>query len=294
MDYVGFVDLEASWGPAEQRAMERCLAAPGLSPNVRRPPAPPLQLSRTIETEIIPRLLLTHIGEPRAFQDGSTDRITAVEVRDLTRIVLERDVAAALGLIEAVRGHGHSTEAVFLELLGPTARLLGDMWESDLCSFTDVTIGLSRLQQVLRQLSPGFESEMQPDMRGRILLGAASGEQHSFGLSMLESFFRRAGWDVCGGATHGTDDLMALARDEWLDAIGLSLSSDVLYASLEALISALRGASRNRSVFVMVGGRYFSDHPGDATRIGADIAASDAPDALRRADACLAANHVRG
>lgn len=189
--------------------------------------------------------------------------------------------------VDALRSAGHSLEAVFLDLLSPTARLLGDMWRDDLCSFTDVTIGLSRLQQVLRELSPPFESESGPQMRGRILLAATPGEQHSFGISMLETFFRRAGWDVCGGGTQSGAELLDCARDERLDAIGLSLSSDLLHGHLSALISALRKASQNPSVYVMVGGRYFIDHPDHAIAVGADAAASDAPDALRRADVCL-------
>lgn len=291
MGDLGHVGARASWGPAEQAAMERCLTVPGLSERRRLHPTP-VRLSRTIETEIIPRLMLAHLAEagPRV---GSPE-LTSAEVRDFTRIVLEREVEVGLAHIGEIRAAGHSIEAVFLDLLAPTARLLGDMWEDDLCSFTDVTIGLSRLQQILRELSGRFESETQPSCRGRILLSAVPGEQHSFGISMLESFFRRAGWDVCGGGAHSDAELLAYARDEWLDAIGLSLSSDILYERVRALIPALRRASCNPSVYVLVGGRYFTDHPELAIQVGADTAAADAPDALRRADTCLGFEPARG
>lgn len=293
MGNVGFMRAGASWGPAEQKAVDRCLSVPGLSARLAADQAP-RRLSRMIETEIIPRLLLTHIAEPEEAGALSRLALTPADVRDFTRIVLEDDVAAALVYVGQVRAAGHCVEAMFLDLLAPTARLLGDMWASDLCSFTDVTIGLSRLQQVLRDLSPTFEEETGgPKVQGRILLAPAPGEQHSFGLSMLESFFRRAGWDVYGGGTHGRQELVRLARQDWFDAIGLSLSSDVLYESVRALIPALRGASKNSSVLMMVGGRYFADHPERATLVGADVAASDAPDALRRADACLGVEHAR-
>ena len=274
----------ASWGPAEQAAMDRCLSVPGLSE--RRHQAP-IRLSRTIETEIIPRLMLAHQGASQDRAHPAPPEIAPADVTDFTLTVLERDLEVALAVVEGIRARGHTTEAVFLHLLAPTARLLGDMWRDDLCTFTDVTIGLSRLQQVLRELSSGFENEARPDPRGRILLAAVPGEQHSFGVSMLESFFRRAGWDVCGGATSSQSELLGCARDEWLDAIGLSLSSDLLYGRIQSLIPLLRSTSRNPSLLVMVGGRYFTDHPDHATEVGADAAATDAPDALRRADACL-------
>lgn len=279
-------DTGEPWGPAEQAAIDRCLTVPGLSERGLTPTRP-IRLSRTIEAEIIPRLMLAHLPQPGDARDPGEPRITPADIADFARIVLALGQDTALAHVEALRARGHGLEAIFLDLLAPTARLLGDMWRDDLCSFADTTIGLSRLQQILRALSPTFESEPRPDGRGRILLGASPGEQHSFGLSMLESFFRRAGWDVCGGAGSSADELAAFARDEWLDAIGLSLSSDVLVDRLRTTISLLRSASRNRSVFVMVGGRYFVDHPDHAAAVGADAAASDAPDALRRADVSL-------
>ncbi|NJK90043.1 MAG: cobalamin B12-binding domain-containing protein [Myxococcales bacterium] len=86
---------------------------------------------------------------------------------------------------------------IFLDLLAPVARLLGDLWLIDLCTFTDVTIGLSRLQQLVRELAPAFEDGH--DLRGfghRALLAPAPGEQHTFGMHLVEEFLRRAGWDV--------------------------------------------------------------------------------------------------
>lgn len=286
MGNVGFVGQEAFWGKAEQKALDRCLSVPGLSGS-SRPKEAPRRLSRLIEAEIIPRLLLAHLEVPDETKDVARHELSPADVREFTRIILELDMTATLVHVRAVREAGHPLESMFLDLLAPTARLLGDMWEADLCSFTDVTIGLSRLQQVLRDLSPTFENEDRPKVQGRILLARTPGEQHSFGLAMLETFFRRAGWEVCGADVHGRQDLLRLAREDWFDAIGLSLSSDVLYEAVRSLIPALRKASKNRSVLMMVGGRYFADHPDHAKLIGADVSASDAPDALRQADASL-------
>lgn len=293
MDGVGVVRLQTSWGPAEQDALDRCLSVPGLSARLDAGQAA-RRLSRVIETEIIPRLLLTHLRNPDEAAASSRLALTSADVRDFTLVVLEHEVDAALTYMERVRIAGHSVEAIFLDLLSPTARLLGDMWATDLCSFTDVTIGLSRLQQVLRDLGPTFEAEDAGRfVRGRILLATTPGEQHSFGLSMLESFFRRAGWEVCGGEALGRRDLLRLAREDKFDVIGLSLSSDVFYESIRALVPALRTASKNPSVLMMVGGRYFADHPDHAITAGADAAASDAPDALRRAEASLDVEFTR-
>ena len=47
---------------------------------------------------------------------------------------------------------GLPVERVLLDLLAPSARLMGEMWTADQVSFVDVTLGLSRIQQMLRQL----------------------------------------------------------------------------------------------------------------------------------------------
>ena len=279
-------DAGTSWGPAEAAAMDRCLSAPGFGTREARESGSP-RLIRTIEAEIIPRLLLAHLEEPGRPAPSDRPGLTSVDIEALATIVIAPDRDGTMAYLGEIRALGHSLQVVFLDLMAPAARLLGDMWDNDVCTFTDVTIGLSRLQQALRELGTAFENEVRPEIRGRILLAAAPGEQHSFGLSMLETFFRQAGWDVCGGTGYTPSELLRLARDEWLDVIGFSLSSDGLYDQVRDLMTTLRKASRNPSTLVIVGGRYFTEHPGHATEIGADTMAYDAPDALRQADACL-------
>ena len=279
-------DAGTSWGQAEADAMDRCLQAPGFANRGTRTPDSP-RLTRIIETEIIPRLLLAHLEQASQVPSSGLPGLTPADIETFARIVIDPRRDGTMDHVEYVRAFGHSLQVVFLDLLAPTARLLGDMWSEDLCSFTDVTIGLSRLQQALRELGSAFENEVRPEIRGRILLAAAPGEQHSFGLAMLETFFRHAGWEVCGGTTYTASELLRLAREEWLDAIGLSLSSDVFYDQARDLLASLRNASRNSSTVVIVGGRYFTDNPDHATAIGADTMAHDAPDALRQADAQL-------
>jgi hypothetical protein len=45
---------------------------------------------------------------------------------------------------------------VFIDLLAPSARRLGQHWEDDDCDFVDVTMGLWRLQEVMREVTMRF------------------------------------------------------------------------------------------------------------------------------------------
>ena len=164
------------------------------------------QLARTIEEEIIPRLMLAHrtATEPMLRPSGRAYAITGDDVRHFAKLVLSHEEDLGFATIQSLRSRQVSVEKIYLDLLAPTARYLGELWDEDLCNFTDVTVGLGRLQRVLRvlrELSPALGRGMEHPAPGRrVLLLPSPGEQHTFGLVMAAEFFRSAGWDVSGGA----------------------------------------------------------------------------------------------
>lgn len=268
---------------AREFSMEALLGTPGQNEDHNGPEQRLLRLTRTIEAEIIPRLLLSNTLAT-SIENGLETPDAAISherVVEFTGLVLTHDTPAAIAYIERVRSRGTSLESLFLELLSPAARYLGELWKADLCSFANVTIGLSRLQQVLRAFSPAFENELDEWQHGkRALLVPARGEQHTFGLFMLEEFFRRSGWDVWGGSTTSTDDIVSIVRSERIDVVGFSLSCEGSLDDLAIDIRAVRKASRNQSVGIMVGGPAFIGHPERVGRVGADATANDGRQAV--------------
>lgn len=181
------------------------------------------QLVRTIEQQIIPRLMLAHRATTdapsRAADKGRT--IGRDEVEHFAKLVLSTDEDAAFSAVLAYRAGEVSIESIYVDLLAPTARYLGDLWTEDLCNFTDVTVGLGRLQRVLRELSPAFGLASEESAESlSVLLLPGPGEQHTFGLVMVGEFFRRAGWEVSGGAWTAGADAATLVGAEWFDAVG--------------------------------------------------------------------------
>lgn len=282
---AGFRQLvgERGWTCGES-AFAELRPPPGASALARHlPNLGPAKLARTIEAEIIPRLMLAHRA-PSAPDptDLAASGPSAAEVADFAEIVLEHDVSVALAYVEVLRGRGLTLETLFLHLLAPTARLLGDLWKEDVLTFTDVTVGLTRLQHLLRGLSSPFENEAEHAAHGRrALLAPAPGEQHTFGTLMVEEFFRRASWDVAGGP-RSPDEILHLVRRDWFDVVGLSLSCDVLFDGMSTLVQSIRRVSRNRGVGVLVGGRLFVEHPELVARVGADATAVDGRQAVRQ------------
>jgi methanogenic corrinoid protein MtbC1 len=116
-----------------------------------------------------------------------------------------------------------------------------------------------------------------------VFLVAAPGEQHSFGLSVVEEFFRREDWDVWGGVALTRKKIIEVVQGSDFDMIGLSLSCERFLDDLTSTIRAVRKASRNPGVSVMVGGPFFIEHPELVAKVGADATAVDGQQAIENA-----------
>jgi len=246
-------------------------------------------LAQTLESDVIPRLVGAHAHESRA--------PVAFESRDVESFVgllrqgTEAEVDATM---QALRRRGMTVEAIFLQVFGPSARLLGEMWATDRCDFSTVTICLGRLQRLLREWSPAFGTEVEHPPNGRrILLAQHPDEHHSFGLSMVAEFFRRDGWEVLGGVGGAVHDPSAQVSRDWFDVVGFSIGVESRIDWLKERIAQVRAATRNRSVVVLVGGPLFVLDPAWAKVVGADAMGNDGGKAPSIAEQLLASRLPR-
>jgi methanogenic corrinoid protein MtbC1 len=266
------------------------LRSPLWCPDGDTAPAPEMrsELARTIEAEIIPRLMLAHrtTESTRAKPPAAIPIvITDTDVAAFSEMIVRQPLSAARAHLDSLRERGLSAEHVITQVLSATARHLGVLWEQDRCTFVDVTVGLSRLQQLLRVYGPAFEAEPAPQGAGRrVLLAVVPGEQHTFGLAVVEEFFRRAGWHVQSEFLPSKPILLEHVRTEWFDVVGLSASGEVASAGVSAVVRSVRESALNKDVHIMLGGNLFVDDPGLALSLGADFGARDAAEAVNRVD----------
>lgn len=244
-------------------------------------------LARIVEAEIIPRLMLAHRAQAELPAQPSV-LPSAEQIEAFAALVL----APACDDLEAQSDRlvrdGLPLDSLLLDLLAPTARYLGALWEEDLCDFAELTIAMGRLQRIMNDLTVRFAGETERHRHGRsILLVPCPGETHSFGLSLIDRFFRDAGWDVTSAVREAGLDPLRRARDEWFDVVGLSLGCETLLPTLAETVVGLRQVSRNRDVRVMVGGPIFIDNPDYLTLVGADATAGDARRAIAIAESLL-------
>lgn len=263
------------YGPAANRVFDAHVAK---TAHAERDDESVALLARAIQHEIIPRLMLAHrtpaecITPPPFVQS----KVTTEDIEYFAQMILSQNEVLALACMEAVRSRGASVESLYLDLLAPAARYLGKLWEDDLCDFTEVTIGLGRLQQMLHGLKADLDKTRAPAPNGlSILLLPTPGEQHTFGLSMVAEFFRREGWDVAGGPYESPSDPANMVRKQRFDVVGFSLATERHISQLADCILSIRKSSLNKRLCIMVGGPVFAMYPEYAAKVHADLVASD-------------------
>jgi MerR family transcriptional regulator, light-induced transcriptional regulator len=238
-------------------------------------PASPGELKRATVATLFERTIssLAHddrrrptlrvLGRERQLQCEDVDRFVA--------LVLGDDDAAPRSFVREVADAGVATDNIYLELLTPTAVRLGELWESDDCDFVDVTIALGRMQRTLREISQVFIGTPDlPSPTGSALLTCIPGEQHTLGIVMIADALIRDGWRVQVGAPWSDADVATLVRSESFDVLGVSLACEARIPQLRRLVSALRAASRNAAIRVLVGGQAFVGRADLLKRVEAD------------------------
>lgn len=204
-------------------------------------------LARFVSDEIVPRLVRLHTdavpNAPAVEEVIEALRPNSTEIDALAHIVIGDDLEAAATYVTIMKDRGLSMETLYVELLEPTARYLGEMWDRDECDFIDVTLGVGRLQKLLAIFN---ETYALPQLGNRrvFLMATAPGNQHSFGASMIEKLLSAAGWQVECEYSGDVNQLVEAVSSNWFAVVGLTAGSDVQLDALKSAIVKVREQSK--------------------------------------------------
>lgn len=257
-------------------------------------------LSLLLENLVIPRLIADRDKATRwldaaslsnAGQVARSRLISSEDVEEFTNLSLNCDAHELLDFVDHCLEAGSSVETVYVELLAPAARKLGEYWEDDNEDFVGVTMGLWRIQEILRELTLRIPPKSRPGHGQRsALFSAMPGEQHSFGTLMIAECFQRAGWDTDALIEPTQSELTAKFAKRHYDLIGLTVSRDCSSATLSSLVNTIKAVSANPHIRIMLGGRVINEQPSLVADCGADATASDACAAVELADRLVPLN----
>jgi len=243
-------------------------------------------LMQILESQIIPSLIKsTEYADPFYSTDGIRAELPSQdEIVEFSSLCISADQEATDLFVQSLMAQGLGSDAIFLHLLAPAARHLGYLWEEDLCDFTQVTIGLIKMQKITLRLGSEFQEKRKGPMEGmRALFAPVPGSLHTLGVLMVSDFFRREGWQVWMELGSSEAILLAAVEKDWFQVVGLSVGTEDHVDSLANTIRALRVASSNRDVKILIGGPLVALSPNLYKVVGADAAASDATSAVELA-----------
>ncbi len=258
-------------------------------------------IERVVEADIIPRLLATYrarasakgVSTPKApgrAKSVSRPSYSATDAASLALGVIgplpEEAVAAVVARLMA---EGEAAELQCLELIADAARHLGVLWTEDRAGFEEVTVGMFHLQRMAHDIAPMTRRVVLPPSAPRrsLLLLTLDGEQHSLAKTLLANCFDSAGWQVTTVQVSTTDDVGSLVSAVDYDVVGFSMASDVQLSRADHCIKAVRAASHNKDVIIMVGGALILATPSLVETLGADGTAASAAEATVRAEELL-------
>lgn len=228
-----------------------------------------LLVQRTQRAERPPRVGTTHRARP-----SGPRRVAAMADR-----LVAGDQSGAWRVVESALVAGSAPSDVYLQVLTPALREIGDRWAAGQATIADehrASVVAMRLVGRLGALStrPGRT-------RGSIVLAAAPGDRHGLPTAILADRARSDGWGVSDlGADTPTEALVAAALgQDRLVAVGLCATTPLGRAARQRLTDAIRAVQDAAQRPVLVGGAAIGSES-EAHRLGADAWSHDADGAL--------------
>jgi methanogenic corrinoid protein MtbC1 len=163
------------------------------------------------------------------------------------------------------------------------AREMGERWCVDKLSFAGVTIGVSRLQAMLRELDPHWASDDASGPEAPSLLLVVPQEiYHTLGAIVLSGQLRRKGISVKLVLGGKPKDIAERVLRTKYHAVFISSSQDVALESLRRIVAAVKTATKTPPPIV-VGGSILEIETADSVTAltGADFATQIPDKALR-------------
>lgn len=176
------------------------------------------------------------------------------------------------------RRQGHFLTDIYIHGIAESARVIGQMWESDELDFVNSSIAFSRLHRAMHEFSQEFLSEGSAESNGwNLLLMTEPNSQHGLGIFMLSEFFRHAGWRVMLAAPQDITEFKRIFLSDWFDSVVLSISTERQIEAVTKAVVELREASVNPNLNIYIGGPMALLSPDLLKMPGTLLLQTDAP-----------------
>jgi len=195
--------------------------------------------------------------------------------------LLRGDRRVANRLVDSALDSNPDLRPLYLDILQPAMREIGRLWQENVISVADEHVATAITQAAMGR---AFErAYVWHDRRTPTLIAAcAEDERHQMGLRMLCDLLELEGWGTTYlGASVPVESLVDIVMKRRPDVVAVSATIAPNLPRVRSAIVAIRGSGVSPMPLIIVGGRAVGDNEDLAKRLGADLTASDADEAVR-------------
>lgn len=155
------------------------------------------------------------------------------------------------------------------------ARRLGRGWEEDSLSFACVTMGVARLQAILREVGASWIADREGAVDGPTLIVVLpGGEQHTLGAMVLAGRLRRMGISVSVCIAPSPQELARFVEQRAFDGAFVSVACKDRLENCSKLVKTLKEFG-GKELRVVVGGAILDASEEVMRATGADLVTND-------------------
>jgi len=155
------------------------------------------------------------------------------------------------------------------------ARRMGDAWQNDQMSWLDVSVGVGRMQSLLREIGMAWVADQAGDTgHGTVLLVVPDREQHTLGPMVAMGQLRRFGVSVCLRIAPSHNELRSLLAARQFDGVLISIATKDKLESVAKTVQFMKSVA-SKPLPIVVGGAVTPNVEDLAACTGADLASND-------------------
>lgn len=174
-------------------------------------------------------------------------------VEELSRAVIHPEDTHRHAVVAQMLASGISSLDVVDVYVPLVARKLGEAWVDDSLSFSQVTVGAARLQELVRSLGRDPGTSVTVPLGHRVLMVIPADEDHTLGAFVAANQFRRYGLWVHLAIGQTPDEVAETVSSQNFEMIGISGAGLKALDSVRKLVTAVK-LNCPRSAPVVVGG----------------------------------------
>lgn len=178
-------------------------------------------------------------------------------------------------LLREVRRARISLAALADLYIPEAARRMGEAWHEDQMSWLDVSVGVGRMQSLLREIGMAWVADQAGDTgHGTVLLIVPDREQHTLGPMVAMGQMRRFGVSVCLRIAPSPNELSSLMASRSFDGVMISIATREKLDAVSKTVQFLKTVS-SKPTPIVVGGAVTSKVEDLAACTGADLSSND-------------------